>query len=171
MRCRPGFFLRASALLLCLTVLGSWVPVHARSISEQRYVIQTGTLAAIPNFIQPEAGCNWSGLGGQAFDRQGYPTTGLVVKISGKLEGLDVLYITMTGSSTKLGPAGFEVTIADQPVASQGSMFIQLLDIAGTPVSDLFPITTYASCEQNLVIVNFVASATGNNIYLPLIIK
>jgi hypothetical protein len=75
----------------------------------------------------------------------------------------------MTGSSTKLGPGGFEAKLADTPVASQGSIYLQLLDIAGQPISGPFPITTYANCEQNLIILNLVALVTDNDIYLPLI--
>jgi len=96
---------------------------------------------------------------------------GVVVKISGKFEGNDVFYLTLTGNSTKFGPGGYEVKLADHPVASQGSIFLQLLDIAVKPISGPFALTTYANCEQNLVIFNMVAVTTENDIYLPLILR
>jgi hypothetical protein len=39
------------------------------------YRLQAGTPRFMANFIQPEAGCNWMGVGGQAFNLGGQPVT------------------------------------------------------------------------------------------------
>jgi len=135
------------------------------------YIGQPGTPAAIENFVRPEEGCNWSGIGGQVFNLHRDPVNGLVIKVSGDLEGSPVLLLALTGGALQLGPGGYLIEITDHSFASQGSLTLELLDIAGQPISSRMPLTTYESCEKNLLIVNLVEISTENNIYLPLILK
>ena len=106
------------------------------------FLAQEGTPAAIPNFIDLVAGCNWSGIGGQIFDLAGSPKNGVLVKISGTLEGRQVLKYVYTGSSQYFGPGGFDLKLVDHPVSSQ-TLTLQVLDAAGVRRSAAFPLTTY----------------------------
>ena len=162
-----------AVLVLSLALLGlAFTPVSAitdNAVAEQRvYALQRGTPAAIPNFIDLAAGCNWSGIGGQIFDLAGSPRNGMLIKINGTLEGRQVLKYVYTGSSQYFGPGGFNLKLVDHPVASQ-TLSLQLLDAAGEPRSAAVPLTTYATCQQNLLVVNLVEVSLDHSIYLPFV--
>jgi hypothetical protein len=169
---RPHGFWR-TALLLCLAFFGlAFVPQSAitdRVNAEGTvFSLQRGTPAAIPNFVDLVAGCNWSGIGGQVFDQIGSPMTGLMVKVSGTLEGRQVLFYVYTGSSQHFGPGGYDLKFADQPVASL-TLNLQLLDAAGVPLSKSFVVPTYDACQQNLLVVNLAPISVDHPVYLPLV--
>lgn len=140
-----------------------------------RYSVQVGTPVATANFLQPEAGCDWMGVGGQVFSRSDKPVTGLIVEVGGTLDGSPVLLLSITGDATALGPGGYEIKLADKPVASQGTLWLQLHDVMGEPQSDKVYFDTYSGeneCEQNLIIVNFHELGTEQiEQYLPSIFK
>jgi hypothetical protein len=135
------------------------------------YIGQPGTPVAVENFIKPDIGCNWSGIGGQVFNLQGDPVSGLVIKITGNLEGSPVLLLALTGGALQLGPGGYMIEFTDHPFESQGSLVLELLDIAGQPISSIIPLSTFANCEKNFLIFNLVEISTENNIYMPLILR
>ena len=145
------------------------VPVPERVFSPT-YLLQSGTPAYSPNFLVPEAGCNWTGIGGQVFSVTQAPVTGLVVEVGGTLNGNPVLELTLTGNATKLGPGGFEIHLADQPVESSGDIYLQIFDVNGVPQTDQIFLDTHANCDQNLMIVNFTGVYT-EFFYLPIIGK
>lgn len=170
----PRVFARLGASLFVLFSLALSLRIP-RSVSasdaQSKYLQQPGTPVAIQNFVHPEAGCNWSGVGGQVFDLERNPVTGLIVMVGGTLEGNQVLYYALSGSSTKFGSGGFDIRLADHPVASQGTLKIQLLDNAGKPISALIPLNTYDSCERNLILINLVEFPTDLIYYFPLIFR
>ena len=135
------------------------------------YIGQPGTPAAIENFIRPDVECDWSGIGGQVFNLQGDPASGLVIKVTGDLEGTPVFLLALTGGAFQLGPGGYLIQFTDHPFDSNGSLRLELLDIAGQPISWVIPLETFADCERNLLIFNLVEISTENNIYMPLIYK
>jgi hypothetical protein len=137
--------------------------------SQLIYVVQPGTPVGIQNFILPEAGCNWSGVGGQVFDQKGSPVSGLIIKINGTLEGNSVLVYAVTGSSLQLGPGGFDVYLSDHPIATQSVLSLQLLDVTGNPLTGSIPLDTFNECTQNLLLVNLVERFFDAFLYLPLI--
>jgi hypothetical protein len=147
MKLEKAFWLFFSILLISL------IP-SAAAADQSLYVIQPGTPVAIQNFLNPEFGCSWSGIGGQVFDSTGVPVMGLIVKVSGSLEGEDILRYTITGNSPELGPGGFSVTLLDHPVSSAGKVFFQLLDINGVIKSAQISLNTFGTCEKNLLLVN-----------------
>jgi hypothetical protein len=63
--------------------------------------------------------------------------------------------ISLTGVALNYGRGGYEFTLADRPIASKGSLWLQLLDQSGIPLSEQVYFDTYDSCEQNLIIVDF----------------
>lgn len=135
------------------------------------YVPQAGTPTSITNFIAPELGCNWSGVGGQLFDLSGKPVPGIVVKIDGSLGGAPVNLFGVSGGEQKLGPAGFALKVADHPIASNGTLFLQFLDITGKTLTPRISIQTYADCERNFVLINIKESLRQNPTFFPMIRK
>lgn len=129
------------------------------------YFVQVGTPAYIANFVQPEAGCSWQGLGGQVFNLRGQPVPGLVIVVRGVLGDRQILEYALTGSSQQFGPGGYDLKLADQLVASQGTLTIELQDITGRLLSQVAAIDTRAQCSQNLTVVNWVEQ--GRTYYFP----
>lgn len=118
------------------------------------YRLQPGTPAELQNFLNTD-GCNYLGVGGQVFKPNGDSVTGLVVEITGTLNGKDMLSLALTGTAQKLGPGGYEMKIDTQPVDSAGTLKIQVFDLNGVPQTPLIPISTTADCNKNFVLVNF----------------
>jgi hypothetical protein len=147
------------------------VAPQAGALESPIYIVQPGTPAKLENFLQPNAGCNWTGIAGQVFDTNDFPVTGLIVEVGGKLEGSDILRLTLTGGSPTLGSGGFEIPLTDHVVASQKELYIQIFDLEGNALSDQIFFDTYASCQENLVLINFVAIVTqfSDFIYFPVI--
>lgn len=147
------------------------VAPQAGALESPIYIVQPGTPAKLENFLQPNAGCNWTGVAGQVFDTNDFPVTGLIVEVGGKLEGSDILRLTLTGGSPTLGSGGFEIPLTDHVVASQQELYIQIFDLEGKALSDQIFFDTYASCMENLVLINFVAVVTqfSDFIYFPII--
>jgi hypothetical protein len=120
------------------------------------FVLQAGSPQAIPNIYYPDAGCNWMGVAGQATALNGGPAAGLIVQLGGTLEGkLFETRISLTGVSPQIGPGGYEIQLADKAIASNNSMWIQLVDVGNMPFSDKIFFDTFADCEKNLIIINF----------------
>jgi hypothetical protein len=103
----------------------------------------------------PEAGCNWFGVAGQAVDKNNAPIMYLTLHLGGTLDGKTVDYLSLTGTAPDYGVAGFEFRLGDKPVASNGTLWIQVLDQAGQPLTDRVYFDTFASCEKNLVLFRF----------------
>ncbi len=121
----------------------------------------TSTRSAYPFTMEPavytanyanNAGCNWLGAAGQVFDLEGRPASSgsWMVWVT---EG-GVNYQTYVGTALAYGPAGWEVFLFDRPRVATHR--IQLFSPSGTPVSAVYEFSTRASCNQNLVILNFV---------------
>ncbi len=140
-----------------------------------RFEPQSGTPVGTANFLHPEAGCSWMGVGGQVFSQNDRPISDLIVEVGGSLEGSPLLLLTMTGDSTALGPGGYEVRLAEKTVASQSTLWLQLHDLNGKPQSEKVYFDTYNgedTCEKNLVIINFNELRKGPVVqYLPSIFR
>ena len=61
----------------------------------------------------------------------------------------------MTGLAPQYGQGGFEFTLANQLIATTGTLWIQLLDQQNLPLSERIYFDTYNDCEKNLVIIYF----------------
>ena len=155
-------------------------PTHTPIVASQPvdiypFVLQAGTPTFTSNFIDLEASCDWMGVGGQVFDRNDKPVTGLVAEVGGSLEDKVILSLALTGGSTILGPGGYVVKLTDQPIASENTLWIQLFDLGGAPLSEKIYFSTFADsakCEKNLVIINFRELGSQNlEYYFPSIFK
>jgi hypothetical protein len=134
------------------------------------YVPQQGTPVMLPNFSYPNLGCAWLGVGGQVFGSDGWPVQMLVVELKGSLAGQVIEMITLTGAAQQWGPGGYEFTLADRPIASQRTLYLQFYNIDGEEVSERIIFDTDANCESNSLMINMVqAPRPGSKIYFPLV--
>jgi hypothetical protein len=134
------------------------------------YAPQTGTPLGLRNFVYPDLGCSWMGVGGQVFGSDGWPVAMLVVELGGALAGEPVSRLTLTGSAQQWGPGGFEFTLSSQPISSQHSLYIQFYDIEGNQLSDSIYFNTYNDCDRNAIMINMVQVPRPlYDFYFPLI--
>ena len=125
-------------------------PTPAPTRSAYPFTIAPGSPSYIQNWAN-SAGCNWLGVAGQVFDLQGNPVADGAYMIWAHPP---VDYQTFTGGARNYGPSGWEVYLNDRPQVA--NYRIQLFSPTGTPVSEVIEFQTWASCSQNLVIINFV---------------
>ena len=133
-------------------------PIPATSTSEATteaaFVVQAGSNVLVANFAN-DLNCAWMGVGGQVFDKDRNPLTGITVHVEGQLGGQLVDQDSVTGSNPRIGPAGYTINLSDHPIASSGTMWIQLLDTAGLKLSDQVYFSTSTDCDKNLVFINW----------------
>jgi hypothetical protein len=133
------------------------------------YQLQPGSPTALQNFYNPAALCNWSGIGGQVFGRANQSMSGLVVEVSGTLEGKNVLQLALTGNEPALGPGGYVITLADHLAASTGTLSLVLKDLQGNALSQAIGFNTYADCHKNMLVINLMDTSNLRWKYYPLI--
>jgi len=105
--------------------------------------------------IHPDLACNWAGIGGTVDDENGSPVIGMVVVLRGFLDGSSVEQQNLSGINKEYGSSGFEFVIGDAPIASNKTLYVQLVDLNNIPLSDKIEITTSADCSKNLVLIRF----------------
>ena len=119
------------------------------------FSLQPGVPVLTPN-IANDLGCDWMGVGGQVFTEEGEPITDdITVHLEGSLGEQQYELDTLTGSAPELGPAGYVFDLADEPIASEETLWVQLSDTGGVPLSDPVYLTTSSSCDENFVLVNW----------------
>jgi hypothetical protein len=140
-------------------VLVSLTPVpvtEALDTSNVSFRLREGSPLALQNFAHPELGCDFLGVAGQVFEMDGdVVTQGITIQLTGLLGGSLVDLLSLTGATNLYGPGSYEFILADRPIASSNTLFIQLLDQAGLPLSDRIPFDTFADCDRNLILINF----------------
>ncbi len=118
--------------------------------------MQDGSPSYEANIYHEDAGCEWLGIGGQVFDKDGAPVPGILIEAGGSLGDIDVTGLTLSGMAPNYGEGGFEITLHNTPIASEGAIWIQLLDQANLPLTEKIYFQTFDSCDSNLVRINFV---------------
>jgi hypothetical protein len=121
------------------------------------FAVQPGNPVRIPN-VANEDGCNWMGVGGSVFNLKSESIVNLSVHLEGTLDGELISLDTVTGSVTTLSASGYVFNLATQPIASENTIWVQLNDGAGNPLSEQVFITTVDICDEkngNFVMVNF----------------
>jgi hypothetical protein len=115
-----------------------------------------GTPVAVASTItHPGADCKWMGVGGQALDMQDAPIVGTTIELGGWLGSESVDMLSLTGTALQYGTAGYEFTLSNHPIASLKTLWVQLLDQAGLPLSNRVFFTTYEDCQKNLILITF----------------
>ena len=82
------------------------------------------------------------------------PIIGQVVVLRGSLDGKLLEQQTVSGINKEYGESGFEFVIGTAPIAST-TLYVQLVDLSGIPLSDKIAVPTSADCSKNLVLVRF----------------
>ena len=96
------------------------------------------------------------GVGGRVYDLANAPLKGLVLRLGGTINGVDLAeQFRLSGLDTIYGPSGFEFTLSNTPLQTVHAYWIQLEDQAGNPLTDKIYFDTYADCKRNLVLINF----------------
>lgn len=98
------------------------------------------------------AGCLWQGFGGQVFDMNEQPLSGVRIHVYG--QGIDA-YST-SGSNTLYGLSGWEIPVSAQ--VNLNTFVVELQSQQGTVISDQITIQFTANCDQNLALINFKQS-------------
>jgi hypothetical protein len=132
-------------------------PTMTQNPADYAFIAQEGSPSAIAGSqFHPDVGCQWSGVGGQATSLNGESVSGLFVEMGGSLPGVgQIENITMTGLALQYGQGGFEITLSNEPVASENTLWLQLLDQQNLPLSPRIYFSTYAECDKNLIIIYF----------------
>lgn len=130
-------------------------PTATSVTSGSPYALRGEVMAFPSSAFNSDLDCNWTGVGGQVTDLQGSPVIGLTVQLGGSLNGASVYMLGLTGTAIQYGRAGYEFKLADQPVASKQSLWVQLLDQAGLALSERVYFDTYNDCQKNLILINF----------------
>ncbi len=119
--------------------------------------LQSGDPQAIPARVyHPGIGCTFMGVSGQALDVRNNAVEGMVVQLGGTIEGRTFATLTTLTGMVLSGDGRYEFTIADHPIASKHTLWVQLLDQSGLiAMSEKIYFDTYDDCERNLIIVSF----------------
>lgn len=135
------------------------------------FMLQMGSPRYGPAFTHPKEGCAWVGIGGQVFDKNGVPGEGLVVFVTGVLDGKPLNQVGITSNQNAYGPGGYEVPLEERLPQSVQTINVQLFDAQGRPLSDPFVVPVPTSCDQNLVTINFQSSYHVSKQHFPLILN
>ncbi len=132
-------------------------PTKTATAIVMQYEVQSNSPVYMQNFAHPEMGCNWLGVAGQVFDTNGTPVENLVIVVEGTLNNQPVEMLGLTSGSlaSDYGIAPYEIQLASQVIASEGTLTVAVYDLSGNLLSLPVPFNTYSDCTKNLVIVNF----------------
>ena len=125
------------------------------------FTVQTGNPSYLQNFAHVDQGCNWLGVVGQVFDKNGQPITRMVVRVEGFLGNQSLDALGMTSLATAYGPGGYEIELSDEPLNSSSTLSIALFNLEGERISEYVPFNTYADCSKNLILINFQETGTS----------
>lgn len=104
--------------------------------------------------IHPDFACSWAGIGGTVVNANNSSIIGQVVVLRGMLDGKTIEQQTVSGINKEYGESGFEFVIGNAPIAST-TLYVQLVDLSGIPLSDKISVPTSSDCSKNLVLVRF----------------
>lgn len=124
--------------------------------AEYPFVLKSSPIPMNVTVFHTDGDCNWQGVAGQVVDLQGRAVVGMLVRLTGIYNGKSVTMTTLTGGAQAwYGESGYEFVLGDKPVDSTGLLSVQLTDQSFLPVSEKAVFDTYASCEKNLILINF----------------
>ena len=107
-----------------------------------------------------DVNCNWMGFAGQVFDVNGNPLTSGNYRVhvwEDRSGGIDARAVV--GDAPIYGAAGWEQFVRESPIV--WTYFVQLEDASGQPLSQIYQVTTRASCRENLIYFDFVQNHTN----------
>lgn len=85
------------------------------------------------------------------------PLTGYAIQLGGELDGVPQNMELLSGSASDiLGESGYIFDLANHPIASEETLWMQLVDASsGLPLSEHVWLTTYDVCSKNFLLVNW----------------
>jgi hypothetical protein len=108
--------------------------------------------------IHADSGCTWLGVGGKVLDAADKPLPFQTIQLGGTLDGQAVSKLTLSGGAKAYGDSGYEFVLSDHPIASTKTLWIQLFDNAGKPLTDKIYFDTFTACDKNLALIVFKRS-------------
>jgi hypothetical protein len=123
----------------------------SKTRSAFQFTLQNNQPSYLKNYANT-AGCNWMGIAGQVFDLSGNVMLNLLVHLEGGGLNADAV----TGSRIEYGPGGYELFLGAPAKDTTNTFRVQLRSAQGQPLSDVYVINTFADCNKNLILVNFV---------------
>lgn len=108
--------------------------------------------------FRADTSCNSMYVAGKVLDARNKPVVpGPVVKLGGGVPGKTLMpaLTTLAGINRIYGESGFEFELQISPVSSSQSLWIQIYDQTGSPLSEQYKLATYADCKKNLILVTF----------------
>ena len=107
-----------------------------------------------------DVNCNWMGFAGQVLDTNGNPLTGRSFRVhvwEDRSGGVDARAVV--GDAPIYGAAAWEQYVRESPLV--WTYFLQLEDASGNTLSQIYQVTTRASCRENLIYFDFVQNHTN----------
>ena len=98
------------------------------------------------------AGCDWMGIAGEVLDINRNPVAAGAFQVHVWGSGIDERPVV--GRAPDYSPSGWEQFLFSSPVVRDYN--VQLETSSGTPVSQVYNVTSRASCSQNLIRFDFV---------------
>ena len=125
------------------------------------YTLQLMNPYYLTNFTHVDLGCDWMGVAGQIFNKGGLVQKEILIKAGGNIHGAAIVEdMTMPLAESEIdlayGPGGYELTLALSPADTKDTIWIQLYNLAGDPLSEKIHLTTYDDCLKNLILMNFI---------------
>ncbi len=149
---QPYLPTQTSALLPSPT----WTPSSTVEAKEAMpYAVQSGSPVYTASFHQPDQGCRWMGIAGQVFGAGMAPEKNLIVFASGQMNGSPVNALGITGQTPAYGDGGYEIQLSNAPIASSGTITVQLFDLSIKPLSKPVVLSTSGDCAKSLILLNF----------------
>ncbi len=125
----------------------------AGTLQPMYFVAEAGS----PSYISHKDSCDGVYVAGYVIDAADTPLVHMIVRVVGTLNGEPVDIQVLSGSNTNYTESGWEIKLSDNLVDSSETLMVALYRQGYyEPVSDVVTINTHASCDQNLVVVNFV---------------
>lgn len=125
------------------------------AIPEMPFALRADPAAVSSTITRQDSACNWMGVGGQVFDLQGASAVGYTIQLGGYIANSPVDMLSLSGTALQYGTAGYEFSLADHPIATHKTLWIQILDQAGLPLSSRVYFDTFADCQKNLILISF----------------
>jgi hypothetical protein len=126
--------------------------VEATAAPGFAFALQGGRAIFVTN-PDGRGGCNWSSIAGTVADANGQALNGYQIRILGEAINETVI----SGTAPGYGPGGFELQVGNEAVDAEFA--VQLLDPAGTPVSDVITTTTNSRCDWNISVLRFIQNS------------
>lgn len=156
---RPTFTIEPTNTLFVLVTpnTATTTPSPTRTVRPTGVPYETTVQLFDSTTFRPETTCGDFLVAGQTLDSNNNHVIGLIVKLGGSLPGksYNPALTTLSGIVPAYGPSGFEFSLGVPPVASNKTIWVQLFDQAGAPLSEQIYLTTSGDCNKNLVLVRF----------------